>query len=309
MTFTTALDSQLQPDLSAKVAAHPCYGKAAHFRFGRIHVPVAPKCNIQCGYCVRKYDCPNENRPGVTTKVVSPEQALTTIRQAMKADSRMTVLGIAGPGDPLANSASLETFLLAKEEFPGLVKCVSTNGLALPERVEELHKAGVTALTITINAVDPEVGQHIYTHVRYQGKTYRDREAFEILSANQLAGLKEAVRLGMVVKVNSVLIPGVNDQHMVEIARVVSALGAYVMNIMPLIPQAKFKDVIPPTPAELAAIRTECEKHIKQFMNCRQCRADAVGVPGEEDCSTDNSCTPKFLNDQAPMNLQPRKKV
>jgi nitrogen fixation protein NifB len=174
--------------------------------------------------------------------------------------------------------------------------------------VAELHAAGVTALTITINAVDPEVGQHIYTHVRYKGVTYRGREAFEVLSTNQLSGLKEAVRLGMVVKINSVLIPGVNDKHMVEIARVVSELGAFVMNIMPLIPQAKFKDTIPPTPVELAAIRAECETYLRQFLHCRQCRADAIGVPGEEDCSKESTCTPKFLKEAAPITMLPRKR-
>ncbi len=45
---------------------HPCYNKAASANWGRLHLPVAPNCNIQCNYCNRKYDCANENRPGVT---------------------------------------------------------------------------------------------------------------------------------------------------------------------------------------------------------------------------------------------------
>ena len=130
-----------------------------------------------------------------------------------------------------------------------------------------------------------EIGKKIYSFVRYGNKTYRGREAFEILSKNQLAGLKEASKRGMVVKVNSVLIPGINDKHLVEVAKVVRELGAYTMNVMPLIPQGNFKDIPPPTAEEVNRIRDGCEAVINQFRNCIQCRADAIGVPGEEGCS------------------------
>jgi nitrogen fixation protein NifB len=226
---------------------------------------------------------------------------MSTISEALAIEPRLKVLGIAGPGDPLANAATIETLQKVKEFFPNLILCTSTNGLALPDKIEELDKAGVIALTITINAVDPEIGGKIYTHVRYKGKTYKDREGFEILSKNQLEGLREAVKRGMVVKVNSVLIPGVNDKHLVKVARVVKKLGAHVMNIMPLIPQGKFKDTLPPTTEELNRVRDQCDRILKQFRNCNQCRADAIGVPGEEGCgsvTTTNMCEAKFLRSQ-----------
>jgi nitrogen fixation protein NifB len=292
---------------NSKIEQHPCYSSEAHFKFGRIHVPVARKCNIQCGYCVRKYDCPNENRPGVTTRVVSPHEAIATIRSALEAEPRLKVLGIAGPGEPLANTATLETLNLVKKEFPDLVKCASTNGLALPETIEELDKAGVIALTITINAVDPEIGGQIYPFVRFKGVTYRNREAFEVLSRNQLEGLRAAADRGMVIKVNSVLIPGINDRHLVKVARVVKDLGAHVMNIMPLISQGKFKDIRPPSSEELNQVRDECESILRQFRNCNQCRADAIGVPGEEGCSAApvaNNCSAKFLKEPSLINVE-----
>ena len=58
------------------IKVHPCFSEEAHHRFGRAHLPVAPACNLQCRYCVRKFDCANESRPGVTSRVLSPEQAL-----------------------------------------------------------------------------------------------------------------------------------------------------------------------------------------------------------------------------------------
>ena len=55
---------------------HPCFNGDARGIFGRVHLPVAPACNVQCNFCDRKHDCPNESRPGVTSVVLSPGQAL-----------------------------------------------------------------------------------------------------------------------------------------------------------------------------------------------------------------------------------------
>ncbi len=267
--------------LKEKVRCHPCYSGAAHFRFGRVHLPVARRCNIQCNYCVRSYACANENRPGVTTRVLSPREAVEAVRRVLEAEPRIRVAGIAGPGEPLANSETFETFELVRDEFPELMRCLSTNGLALPANVERLAELEVTALTVTVNAVSPEVGEKIYAFVRHGGRVLRGREAFSTLSRNQLLGLRRAAELGMAVKVNSVLIPGINDSHLLEVAEVVKELGAYTMNIIPLIPQGRFAHLEAPSQEQLERVRAECSKVIRQFRHCRQCRADAVGVPGE----------------------------
>jgi nitrogen fixation protein NifB len=300
------IDIAPKSTLPEAIQQHPCYSSDAHSRYGRIHVPVAPRCNIQCNYCTRKFACPNENRPGVSTQVVSPSEALNTIGEALEREPRLKVLGVAGPGDALANEATLETFRQAKTAFPALSRCISTNGLVLPDKIDEVYDAGITSLTITINAVDPDVGEQVYSHVRYHGKTYKGREAFEVLSENQLTGLRAAAERGMFVKINAVMIPGVNDRHMVEIARTVKDLGAYTMNIIPMIPLAKFAHLSEPTDAEVNAVRDECETVIQQFRNCMRCRADAIGIPGEEGCGGDIStksktCSPRFLKDKAVM--------
>jgi nitrogen fixation protein NifB len=273
-----------------RINDHPCYSEQAHRKFGRVHVPVAPKCNIQCNYCVRKYACANENRPGVTVDVVSPEQAMETVNKALDIEPRIRVIGIAGPGDALANDETFQTLAMARDTMPSLTRCLSTNGLLLPDRIEDLYQARVTSLTITINAIDPEIGQHIYSGIRYQGKLYRGREAFEILSRNQLEGMKMAAERGMVVKVNSILMPGINETHLIEVAKAARERGAYIMNVMPLIPvpESKFGHMAPPSAAMLERVRNECEAIINQFRSCTQCRADAIGVPGEAGCGGDD---------------------
>lgn len=268
-----------------KVYGHPCYSPGAHFKFGRVHLPVAASCNIKCNYCVRKHDCSNENRPGVTSKIITPDEAIAKVRLALRRDPRIHVVGIAGPGDPLNNEATFETFKRLQEEFPHLTRCLSTNGLLLPEKLDALQTVGVTTLTITINAIDPAIGSQIYSFVRYKDTVLRGEEAFELLSQNQLEGLRGAVESGIVVKVNSVFIPGINSEHLIEVARTVRNLGGYIMNIIPLIPQAKFSHLAPPSADDIKRIRDSCEGILFQFRHCIQCRADAVGVPGDEGCS------------------------
>lgn len=274
---------------SDRILEHPCFTKGAVRHFGRVHLPVALNCNIKCRYCTRKHDCANESRPGVTSRLLTPLEALDRLSRVVDKDPRIRVAGIAGPGEPLANLETLETLRLLHERFPRLIKCISTNGLALPEYVSLLKALGVQTVTVTVNAVDPEVGAKVYDYVSFRGKVLRGANAASLLWSRQAAGIIEAVRLGMRVKVNSVYIPGVNDRHLPLIARTIANLGVHLMNISPLIPLSGFAHLAPPSPKELAFTRTVCRQYVPQMDWCRQCRADAVGLlsphPGKSTCS------------------------
>jgi len=69
---------------------------------------------------------------------------------------------------------------------------------------------------------------------------------------------------------------------------------------MPLIPQADFANLVPPAPERLEAIRAENEKIIGQFKQCRQCRADAVGLIGQDVTVGEGGCSVKSLTIPAP---------
>ncbi len=266
------------------IQGHPCFG-GNHHKNGRMHLAVAPRCNIKCGYCTRRHDCANESRPGVTSRLEPPQEAIVKVREVMASELLgpiIKVIGIAGPGDPLANEETFETFRLVKEEFPHLILCMSTNGLLLPEKIDLLNELGLHSLTVTLNALNPAVGARIYSHIQYHGRKYTGEEGAAILLANQLEGLKRAAGYGMTIKVNTVYIPGVNEAEVPLIGRKVKELGAFVMNVMPLIPQAEFAAVVPPTPEQLDEVRLANEQIIGQFKHCRQCRADAVGLIGQD---------------------------
>lgn len=279
-------------EIKNRIQGHPCFG-GNHHKNGRMHLAVAPKCNIKCGYCTRKHDCANESRPGVTSRLLTPQEAIVKVREVMASPVMgpiIKVIGIAGPGDPLANEETFETFGLVTKEFPHLMLCMSTNGLLLPESIDRLFELGLHSLTVTINAVDPEVGARIYRHIVYHGKHYTGPEGAAILIANQFEGLKRAAELGMTIKVNSVLVPGINDEEIPLIAARVKALGAFVMNIMPLIPQAELAHLEQPTEERLAELRKANEKIIGQFAHCKQCRADAVGLIGQDVTIGESAC-------------------
>jgi nitrogen fixation protein NifB len=279
----------MSPEVWEKVKNHPCYSEDAHHYFARMHVAVAPACNIQCNYCNRKYDCSNESRPGVVSEKLTPEQALHKIMAVAAKVPQLSVLGIAGPGDALANpKKTFRTFEMVAKALPHLKLCLSTNGLALADHVDTIKDYNVDHVTITISAVDPEVGQHIYPWIFHDHRRWTGLEAARILHERQMEGLERLVAAGILVKVNSVLIPGVNDAHMVDVNRVVKAKGAFLHNVMPLISDPAhgthfgLSGQRGPTPIELAAVQDRLEGGAKLMRHCRQCRADAVGLLGED---------------------------
>ena len=278
--MTATLQATVQVDVARR---HPCFDAEAHRRVGRVHLPVAPRCNIQCNFCERRMCASVAMRhPGWTAKVLSPAEAVELVRSVMRSRlGRDLVIGVAGPGDPLENPETFETLDAVHSEYPGVLKCASTNGLLLEEKLPQILDVGLAALTVTVNAPDGAVGGCIYSWVRYRGTVYQGREAAEVLIARQLRGIRLAVDAGLALKVNTVLIPGVNDRHVARLAHRLREAGVGLMNIMPLLPSGKMKSRRPPTCEELMKARRDCERVIPQFRQCEQCRADVVYLPSE----------------------------
>ena len=281
--------NDMPPEIWEKVKNHPCYSEEAHHHYARMHVAVAPACNIQCNYCNRKYDCSNESRPGVVSQKLTPDQAVKKVLAVASEIPQMTVLGIAGPGDALANpKKTFETFRQLQEKAPDIKLCLSTNGLALPDYVDEIAQYNVDHVTITINMVDATVGEKIYPWIFYNHRRITGREAAQILHERQMLGLEMLTARGILTKINSVLIPGINDEHLIEVNREVKKRGAFLHNIMPLISEPEHGTVFGltgqrgPSAQELKEVQDACMGGANLMRHCRQCRADAVGLLGED---------------------------
>jgi len=284
----SALNELVAPStaiIAERTKSHPCFSCGACATSARLHLPIAPKCNLSCNYCLRKYDCANESRPGVVSEKLTPDQAFDHFMRVKHDMPNLTVVGIAGPGDTLANpEATFRTLEMIRKEDPNITFCMSTNGLALPEHVEDMKRVGVSHATVTINAVDPAIGAQIYKFAMYRGKRYTGETAAALLLANQMAGLRALTQAGIVCKVNTVLLKGINDGHIPQVVETARELGSVMTNIMQLIPVkgSVFENMPLVSNKELMDMRRSCEPTLKQMYHCKQCRADAVGLLGDD---------------------------
>lgn len=248
---------------------HPCFEKRFSKKYARIHLPVAPRCNIQCRYCNRKYDCANESRPGVTSKVLTPEEALQVFEEKKMQIPELTVAGVAGPGEPLYNESTFETLIQIKRKFPEIIICLSTNGALLEEKIEQLKECKTETLTITLNSLKKTKIPDIYRHTGlYSSDEFLER---------QKNGIIKAVEAGFLIKINTILIPGINEMEIMEIADFGKKAGAIRMNLTPLIPQGELSYQSPPSKMELDLYRKKASFFLPQMYHCQQCRADACG--------------------------------
>jgi nitrogen fixation protein NifB len=286
-----------------KWSQHPCFSKEAHRTHGRIHLPVAPRCNLQCNFCNRKFDCMNESRPGVTSAVLSPAQAAAYLDDAMRRVPNLSVVGIAGPGDPFANPfETMETLAAVRRRFPQMLLCLATNGLGIGPHIDDLAALQVSHVTITVNAVDPEIGAKIYAWIRDGRRPMRGIGASKLLLERQLNAIERLKTAGILVKINTIIIPGINDQHVEAVAARMAELKVGIMNSMAFLPVAgaEFESIPPPDAALVAGTRLRAGRHVPQMTHCARCRADAVGLINEPMSQENLAALVQFAQPAAP---------
>jgi len=265
-------------------SSHPCFSAGARHKVGRIHLPVAPKCNMQCNYCNRDFECVNESRPGVSSTVLSPQQAAAYLDAVLERISDIQVVGIAGPGDPFANGyETIETLRLVRNAHPDMTLCLATNGLDAPAYIDDIARLNVSHVTITVNAIDPEIGAAIYAWARINKRVYRRIEAARVICQRQTAAIELLHERNITVKINTVVIPGINDGHVWEIAKHMAELKADIQNCIPLyhVAGTPFENVDPISPERIDAVRAQAARYMPQMTHCSRCRADAAGMIGQ----------------------------
>jgi nitrogen fixation protein NifB len=248
-------------------------------------LPVAGKCDIFCRFCARGFSRHTE-KPGNARGLLTPEEALGVMDAALSLCPEIRVAGVAGPGDPLSGPEALDALALIKGEYPRIIACLSTNGLNLEREMERILSVGVETITVTVNALDPEILLRINRGVLSLGGVFvGGTEGQKILIEAQERGIRLAHKNHMTIKINSVLIPGVNDGHIPHLSRIVREWGADIFNLIPLIPSGEFAGYPAPTPEEYQIVTEKAAKSLPVKMNCKRCRADACGVPGVSDYS------------------------
>jgi nitrogen fixation protein NifB len=198
----------------------------------------------------------------------------------------LSVVGIAGPGDPFANPIqTMKTLHLIRDEFPEIILCLSSNGLNVLPYVDELKELNVSHVTITLNGTEPKTLAKIYKWVRFEKRGYFGEQAAEILLKNQMEAIRALKRAEITVKVNTIVVPGVNDHAVVEVAKAMKEFGVDLMNTIPLFPVegTPFEDLEEPSPEMMKELRKGIEQYLPPMTHCTRCRADAVGMLGKDD--------------------------
>lgn len=187
-------------------------------RFGReidyLRISITDRCNLRCIYCM-----PEDGIPDIQhTEILTYEEIVRIVRQAAELGIRH--LRVTG-GEPMARKGCLELVRMLRS-IPGIeMISMTTNGLLLDGRVREAAEAGLDAVNLSMDALDPE----LYRRITRGGDVHA-----------VLRVLREALECGMTVKINAVPVRGVNEQELpklVELARN-SKVSIRFIELMPL---------------------------------------------------------------------------
>jgi nitrogen fixation protein NifB len=203
------------------------------------------------------------------------------MEKVLEKEPRISVAGIAGPGDPFANpTETIGTMRLIRKKFPKTILCLASNGLNIAPYIKELAEINVSHVTITVNAVDPTIGARIYSWVRDGKVVYQGVQAAELLLERQLEAVAQLKKHDITVKINTILIPDINDAHIMAVASKMKELGADLFNCMAMFPNVgtPFGNIRQPDKKQMADFRNQAEAFLPQMRHCTRCRADAVGL-------------------------------
>ena len=162
-----------------------------------LRLSVTGRCNLRCSYCRPQGMDPG---PG-TEEILSDENLLLLARTAVGVGiEKIRVTG----GEPLLRKG-IVSLLSRLGEIPGLKKLVlTTNGLLLAEMAGDLRRAGVESLNISLDSLVPD---------RFERITGGARLEFV------LEGVEKALDHGFPhVKINAVVMRGINDDEVVRFA-------------------------------------------------------------------------------------------
>lgn len=264
------------------VSRHPCFNNY-DFHDAIIHLPVAPKQNINYIDDIMRNNCLGAACETVSDKVISVKEALERYLEAKKSIPNLTVAAISGPGEVLAEFDTIkETFAALRQVTPDISLCLSTNGLMLPVYASHLISLGVNFVTVNVNTIYPETGARIYQDITYLGRRYVGVEGANILIQNQISGISYLTSRGVSVRVNLRVIPEINEDEITDIVETAKECGCSLTNILPTNNSMNYE---PNGPQEysksgLSEVRKACNNILPQSYFCKPCRSASVETMG-----------------------------
>lgn len=188
-------------------------------RFGRtidyLRISITDRCNLRCVYCMPA--------SGVA---LTPQNELLSFAEIWRVAQAAHALGfvkfrITG-GEPLVVKDILSFIHGLRAVTPGATLALTTNGVRLAELAQDLRDAGLSRLNLSLDTLNPDTF-----------RTLARRDDLERV----LAGLEAALTANFEqIKINAVIVPGVNEEDLVALASLARELPVDVRFIeqMPL---------------------------------------------------------------------------
>lgn len=187
-------------------------------QFGRelnyLRISVVDRCNLRCLYCMPAHGAAFEG----WSELLSYEEIETLTR--IFAELGIRKVRITG-GEPLVRP-NIAELVFRLREIPEIRElALSTNGVFLKTQAEKLKAAGLDRVNISLDTLN---------RTRFQAIARMDR------LHDVLAGIEEALALGLgPVKLNTVLMKGINDDEVLDLVRfaVAKSIEVRFIELMP----------------------------------------------------------------------------
>jgi cyclic pyranopterin phosphate synthase len=214
-------------------------------RFGRqikyLRISVTDRCNYRCVYCMPPAGVPRLEHGDI----LSYEEILEVAQQAAALGiQRIRLTG----GEPLVRR-NLEFLISSLAALPGIDEVsLTTNAFMLAQSAERLAQAGLKRVNISLDTLRPE---------RFQAITRGGSlaSALEGIAAAEKAGL-------MPIKLNAVVVRGVNDEELLDLARL-SMDHPWDMRFIELMPvgnEYEWGEGFPPPESRFVSVQEMCQR-------------------------------------------------
>jgi cyclic pyranopterin phosphate synthase len=193
--------------------------------FGRsinyLRISVTDRCNLRCLYCM-----PPEGVPQIShNEILTYEEIRTVVRAA--AELGINKIRLTG-GEPLVR-AELPKLIKMLSRIEGIQELsLTTNGTFLKNYALELKQAGLSRINVSLDTLKADKFQYITRLGKLK---------------NVLEGIKAAKKVGFQpVKINTVVMRGINDDEILDFARMTYKDGWHVrfIELMPFKGVAEF---------------------------------------------------------------------
>jgi nitrogen fixation protein NifB len=224
-------------------------------------------------------------------QALTPERAMTLLAEMLATGELVDGVTIAGPGDPLADSGpTFATLELVRGRYPDMAFGVTTLGLGGALATRQLAEAGVSRVTLLVDAVDLEIMRKLYAWIRPGSRTVPLVEATAMLLTEQAACVQAFIKAGCRVDIRTTIYPGYNDGHAVDIACAMAELGAQSISIVPYEPVAGEEALLErPGCKAMTAIREQVAQYLPLVLAPEKVRVEQDGCG----CHSATSLLPK----------------